>query len=161
MGQTYFNRKFMISGKYTDAPSQADPFIGETREERDNIDHYANAGEVIKLHFNAVSFGATVGDGSEVCTDISGVTLSNFCVGSSAPKEFSSPLFYITCDTLSVVTFDPYRFDPSASSSLYTPWLCSADPAIRPTWKMLGYFDRNAGCDASLGTLNYVSDLCT
>eukprot|EP00521_Asterionellopsis_glacialis_P008754 CAMPEP_0195281098 /NCGR_PEP_ID=MMETSP0707-20130614/549_1 /TAXON_ID=33640 /ORGANISM="Asterionellopsis glacialis, Strain CCMP134" /LENGTH=748 /DNA_ID=CAMNT_0040339943 /DNA_START=78 /DNA_END=2324 /DNA_ORIENTATION=- len=156
MGQTYYNRKYMVVGNYNDAENQAQPLITKAVEDIDNMNELPS-GETITLHYSETQFSATVGD-----TTSCGVTgLVQTCQGSTVPKTGSKPLYYIVLDDnegTSKVTHDPYHFDQTQPQYIpLRPYFCSSDKTIRPIYKLLGYFPTDS---CALDQQTYMPELC-
>jgi len=68
------------------------------------------------------------------------------CVGQTTPQPGTEPLFAIQCGNMSYVGIDPYHFAPPGTGRF--AYLCDGmDASVRPSWKLLGYFARDA-CSA-------------
>eukprot|EP00592_Proboscia_alata_P024856 CAMPEP_0194443666 /NCGR_PEP_ID=MMETSP0176-20130528/126838_1 /TAXON_ID=216777 /ORGANISM="Proboscia alata, Strain PI-D3" /LENGTH=892 /DNA_ID=CAMNT_0039269953 /DNA_START=281 /DNA_END=2956 /DNA_ORIENTATION=- len=156
-GETFYNRKYFISGSLDDAESTAKPFVPETQESvytGENLNAEFDEGDVIQLHCDDDVFGATIG--SESCWG----GARSICYGSTVPKEGSKPLFFITCNETSYVGYDAYNFIPNAVDGELKPYICANEAlSVRPTFKLLGYFDA-VDC-ADLSGKAYVADFCS
>lgn len=106
-GQTYFNRQYMLTGKYEDADATARAWVSEQTEGMlFPGDTLPAAREVaIFAEDGAATFGVTVGatagaaadGGSASSSSSSCVRSTKRCVGSTGPFLDARPFFFITC----------------------------------------------------------------
>jgi len=127
---------------------------------------------VINIYKSGTSFDAvaatSVQGTSTTCTSPSA---DLECSGFSTPKQGYSPFFYVTCGSSSYLGPDPYFFTPGNGDWFTFPgmsnnntlkirsYACEGqDPSVRPTWKLIGFF--NSTC-VSLGSgVTYDDDIC-
>jgi len=136
--------------------------IEETRYNPRSVNIYKSG-----TSFDVVAATSAQGT-STTCTSPS-ATLE--CSGYSTPKQGYSPFFYVTCGSSSYLGPDPYFFTPENGVSFTFPGMSNdnnvkirsyackdQDPSVRPTWKLIGFF--NSTC-VSLGSgVTYDDDIC-
>jgi len=160
---TYLNRGFLLSSDLGSVKTTADNLVEKTYINRVEpqdytprpIDLYSG------VHANGVEHFVAVLDG--VCN--SPATLK--CSGKSTPSPNHLPFFHVTCGDSTYLGRNPYHFTPDfgaefpAHGSIEQPvkaYVCDGqDPSLRPTWKLIGYFDSN--CTESEG-IAYHDDVC-
>ena len=115
-----------------------------------------------------VVFGVAAAD-EEGGTSTSCSTGTVVCTGSTNYGFELFPFFAISCGSRSYFGRDLYRFSPGRNSStdiffqggVLQPYACEGEPVdVRPTWKLIGYFNpADEGC-ASLENYSYAEDFC-
>ena len=111
--------------------------------------------------------------GIAIASTVGGTTTScdkgtSRCIGSSVPGTDLEPYYTVTCDTSTYLGPNPYHFSPAQSTTgTYDQWtpirsyVCDGMAStVRPTWKLMGYFPINAGCQALQGA-TYSETFCT
>jgi len=92
------------------------------------------------------------------------------CSGRSTPEYGNVPFFYVSCGASTYFGPNPYHFTPSFGSifpghgntnNLVRSYLCDGlDASIRPSWKLLGFFNpAGSGC-TSLANATYDETVC-
>jgi len=154
--ETYYNRKYLISGNIHDIELIAPSYVSETIEDIVQVGQMSNKGESIHLFLVNNSFGPSIGK-SAVCPS---VNAKHICTGSAAPKKDSRPLYYITCGNVSYLGDEAYHFSPDTNDGILKPYICKGENlSIRPAYKLLGYFVVSDCSD--LRDARYKSDLCS
>lgn len=145
---SYWNRQFIISGRYKDSHSEATAWVEETAQATE-APTGASAGRGITLYSaDGLTFAAALSDDAQPC---SGTVR---CVGRTSPASGWPPLFAISCGVESYVGADLYALSPSGLPR--RPYQCSSDG--RPEWRLLGYFE--AGACATLESAAYDETIC-
>ena len=113
-------------------------------------------------------FGAAAAD-EEGGASTSCGTGTVVCTGSTNYGYELFPFFAISCGSRSFFGRDLYRFSPGRnySSDIFfqggtlQPYACEGEPVdVRPSWKLIGYFNpADKGC-ASLENYTYAEDFC-
>lgn len=87
--------------------------------------------------YSNTHFGASVGDDPCYMGDL-------ICTGISVPSKNTTAHFFMTCGEKTYVGSDRYHFSPPQANKTDTlrPYACDGeDPSVRPSWKLLGYFE--------------------
>ena len=113
-------------------------------------------------------FGVAAAD-EEGGTSTSCSTGTVICTGSTNYGYELFPFFAVSCGSKYYFGRDLYRFAPGRNHStdiffqggILQPYACEGEPVdVRPTWKLIGYFDpADEGC-ASLENYTYSEDFC-
>lgn len=153
-GSTHFYRQYFIMDQYTNMATRGPEWSEETLQ---NV--YGMAGGPAGRHVSiwasdqSFTFGATIGVGGPFACDG-----DHICTGSTTPSGTKKPLYEIKCGNNDVaVTSDPYYYAPDGETK--QPYVCTENDAVRPTWKLLGFFDEGACEDISEG-YSYEEDFC-
>jgi hypothetical protein len=169
-GSTYVNRGFYFSSDLGSVKSVADELVPNTFADRIGLEQWSprtlnvyNDGTKIVV-LPASTAGGTL-------TECGNSSAKLICSGFSTPRSRHVPFFYMTCGTSSTYFGpNPYHFTPSFGSrfpghgdinNLVRSYVCDGlDVSIRPTWKLMGFFDpTNANC-ISFSTASYDSAIC-
>ena len=113
-------------------------------------------------------FGVAAAD-EEGGTSTSCSTGTVICTGSTNYGYELFPFFAVSCGSKSYFGRDLYRFAPGRNytsdvffqGGVLQPYACEGEPVdVRPTWKLIGYFDpADEGC-ASLENYTYSEGFC-
>lgn len=141
-GDTYVFTQMIATGRLAEMEDIGNEWVSEVYE--DLFAETEMSGTDIHLYANdALEFGAYI-DGDDACNQ--GISR---CTGSSVPQVGKVPLFYMTCAEKKYVGSDKYFFSPSrdSDSDIIRSYICDGeDVSVKPTWKLLGYFEEGA-CD--------------
>jgi len=172
-GSTYVKRGYMFTSDLGSVKTTADSlnddvFVDEIGLELwtpRSVDVYTEGTKFVVMAAPPGFF-----PGTTTCTSASA---AKTCSGFSTPQSGNVPFFYISCGTgSSYFGPNPYHFTPGSGTAFTFPghgdvnnlvrsYLC-ADQAntVRPTWKLMGFFDADdAGC-ISLATKMYDETTC-
>eukprot|EP00986_Skeletonema_menzelii_P001282 scaffold338_cov155-Skeletonema_menzelii.AAC.16 len=169
-GYALSKRAFFFASELASVKATADSLksnvvydlIEDTRYNPRTIDIYKSGSS-----FDAVAASSAQGT-STSCTS-SSATLE--CSGFSTPKPGYSPFFYVTCGSSSYLGPDPYFFTPGNGETFTFPgmsnnnseyirsYVCEGqDMSVRPTWKLIGFFD--SSCSSMGAGFTYSDDIC-
>ena len=170
-GSTYTNRGFYFNSDMGSVKSTADDLVEKTFVDEiglelwspRTIDIYQTAGA------NFVVLAASSAQGqSTTCHDPSAILI---CSGTSTPQSGHVPFFYMTCGASSTYFGpDPYNFTTpfgarfpghGDTNNMVRSYVCDGQEiSIRPTWKLMGFFNASdLGC-SSLSTSTYEETTC-
>jgi hypothetical protein len=127
----------------------------------------------IDIYKSGSSFDAVAASSPEgTSTTCGGSAATLECSGFSTPKPGYSPFFYVTCGSSSYLGLDPYFFTPGNGDTFTFPgmsnsnteyirsYVCDGqDASVRPTWKLIGFFD-SAACNSLGAGFTYDDDIC-
>jgi len=168
-GSTYTNRAYMIASDLGSVETTAGALVSETFADEMGPELYSP--RTVNIYrsgaANFVVVAAAAAQGTSTSCASSGASL--VCSGTSTPKSGNVPFFYVTCGTSTYLGPDPYHFTPSFGGSFpghgtitnpVRSYLCDGqDTSIRPTWKMMGFFDAsNVGCASLVATTDMTHD---
>eukprot|EP00581_Thalassiosira_minuscula_P014784 CAMPEP_0183721232 /NCGR_PEP_ID=MMETSP0737-20130205/13573_1 /TAXON_ID=385413 /ORGANISM="Thalassiosira miniscula, Strain CCMP1093" /LENGTH=1108 /DNA_ID=CAMNT_0025951205 /DNA_START=33 /DNA_END=3360 /DNA_ORIENTATION=- len=170
-GNTYVNRGYMFHSNLGTAKATADSLIDSVYADQFGVEQFTP--RRVDIYTKGSSFvvktAASAGGQTTTCDSLA-ATLS--CSGWSTPKSGFVPFFAITCGAQTHLGDDPYHFTPPFAghgefpghgliASPVRSYLCDGqDVSIRPTWKMLGFFDNtDAGCVGLSGS-TYEETVC-
>lgn len=149
-GDTYVQKQFFISDKFTEIDARARSLSPQTTR-----DLYTRAttpqGRDVLLYTvpgQTDVFSASIGS-------LSCASATTVCRGSTTPKQEYRAYFAIECGEERYVGSDPYYFAPK--STPIQSWKCESNE-LTPTWKLLGYFPPGE-CD-EISNLTYRLNLC-
>lgn len=142
-GSTYVYTQYLATGRLSDMQATGNDWKPQVYE--DMFDKTDYTGTAIHLYSKDMSsFGAYI-DGGDDCLQGSSV-----CVGSSLPEFNKIPLFFVTCGSNTYVGSNKYHFSPTRASvnDDIRSYACAGEATnVRPTWKLLGYFE-DGSCSA-------------
>lgn len=154
-GQTYINQYFAVTGKLRDSTNIAKHLINTTYQDIMAPNELQSTD--LSIVFSDKEFAVLVGS-NRTCD-----AAPNSCVGFSTPRNGSSAFFLVTCGNGTYIGPDQYHFaerednDKDASIKI-RPYVCDGfSDNVRPTWRLLGYFDQDA---CTLDSLEFNSTLC-
>ena len=97
-------------------------------------------------------------------------TATNTCSGKSTPTSGYLAFFYVTCGAQTYFGPNPYHFTPSFGSTFpghgnitnpVRSYVCdNQSTTIRPTWKLMGFFDPDDSECTALAGAAYQEDVC-
>ena len=145
-GNTYVNRQYIITGKFNDAEVESAKWVPQTYQnvystQRDN----ARQIQLVSFSDDG-TFGASWD--KLICLPEGGYV----CNGWSHLKAGLQAFFYIECGEKRYVGPDRYFFSKLSKGSaidkygnvIIRSYICDGDPAHRPHWKLLGYFEQSS-----------------
>jgi hypothetical protein len=157
-GSTHIFTQYLATGRLSEMEAIGNDWVGEVYEDLVDSTDFTGSGTVIRLKLSdASTFGAEI-DGVNNC-----IQGSLICEGRSLPEFNTVPLFYVTCGSSTYVGTNKYYFAP-ARNNVNEPirsYLCEVGgiiQEIRPTWKLLGFF--NDGACAGLQDSMYDMNFC-
>jgi hypothetical protein len=169
-GSTYVNRGFYFSSDLGSVKSMADELVPKTFADRIGLEQWSP--RKLDVYNDGPKFivlaASTPGGKSTSCGSPSATLV---CSGSSTPRSGYVPFFYVTCGSSSTYFGpNPYHFTPSFGSrfpghgdisNLVRSYVCDGlDISIRPSWKLMGFFDpTNVNC-ISFPTATYDATVC-
>lgn len=135
-GETYVNQYFGVVGELSSSIETAKGLVNSTFQDVWS-ENDLPASEV-KLVFSDQSFSLSASN--KTCA-----TATTSCTGFSTPHNETSPMFLVICGNESYVGPDQYHFAPAQIVNNETvairPYICNESlPALRPSWRLLGYF---------------------
>ncbi|KAL7443404.1 hypothetical protein ACHAXH_007319 [Discostella pseudostelligera] len=170
-GSTYVNRGFYFSSDLGSVQATANDLVPKTFADEIGLeqwsprrmDIYKDAGS------NFVVLAASAAGGTSTTCDRTSASL--ICSGSSTPRSGYVPFFHIQCgSSLTYFGPDPYTFTPSFGSrfpghdnmtNLIRSSVCDGlDTSIRPTWKLMGFFNASNSDCISFPTATYNETVC-
>merc|ERR1719356_1404311 len=168
-GDTYINRSFVFAselgaveavGKALTDKVYVDQMVENEYNPR-RIDIY-QLNDSFSVEVAATSEGQSTTCSSSLATLV--------CSGTSAPSPGKVPFFYVTCGLQTYLGSDPYHFTPDFGAAFpnhgspSTPvrsYVCDGqDASIRPSWKLIGFFDPNDARCTDLATSLYDESVC-
>merc|ERR1712157_495543 len=168
-GDTYINRSFVFAselgavdavGKDLTDKVYVDQMVENEYNPR-RIDIY-QLNDSFSVEVAATSEGQSTTCSSSLATLV--------CSGTSAPSPGKVPFFYVTCGLQTYLGSDPYHFTPDFGAAFpnhgspSTPvrsYVCDGpDASIRPSWKLIGFFDPNDARCTDLATSLYDESVC-
>lgn len=147
-GHSYWNRQYVVSGRFEESRADATPWVSQTAQRLEAPP--ASAGRTVTLYSaDGVTFAASIG-GDAPCAGTAR------CQGRTAPAPGLPPLFAVSCPASdqAYVGTDPYALSPPGPPN--RPYACSSGG--RPTWQLLGYFE--PGACAALQTALFDESVC-
>ena len=127
----------------------------------------------VDIYKSGTSFDAVAATSSEgTSTTCTSASATVECSGFSTPKAGYVPFFYITCGASSYLGPDPYYYTPGNGDYFSFPgmsnnntlkvrsYLCEGE-TVRPTWKLIGWFDASTCLSSGAGSgLSYDDNIC-
>ena len=176
-GESYINRQFLFSSALSSVKATAEGLINEVAIDEYNEMEYSPRRvdlyqDVLGTSFAAVAAPEAGWDNTTSCGSSSALQV---CSGYTTPVNGYLPWFFIRCGDQTHFGTDPYHFTPGSGSVFTFPghspgpedpvrsYVCdgqssSGPSAVRPSWKLLGFFDYDS-C-SSLATAMYNDTVC-
>ncbi|KAL7533669.1 hypothetical protein ACHAXR_006666 [Thalassiosira sp. AJA248-18] len=167
-GFTYTNRQFYFSSDLGSVKATGDDLNGKTYA--DYIEPENWNPRAVQIYTSGTNFAVVAAETAQgASTTCGAATLS--CSGKSTPDTGHVPFFYVTCGTQTHFGPDPYHFTPSfgdtfpGHGTINNPvrsYLCDGQAlSIRPSWKLMGFFDPTDSSCTSLAPSTHDESVCT
>ncbi|KAL9178843.1 hypothetical protein ACHAXT_003974 [Thalassiosira profunda] len=156
-GSTYTNRGYYFISNLGSVEATAESLLSDIAIDEIGLEEWTP--RLVNIYATGQTFivKAALTAGGTTTTCDSAAKLA--CAGASTPQANRVPFFYMTCGPQTYFGPNPYHFTPEFAatfpghSGIDNPvrsYLCDGlDSSIRPTWKMMGFFDpTDAGCIA-------------
>lgn len=139
---SYFNRQYMVSGRFVDMVGLADPWVSQTAQEfREKETSSGRA--VYMCLLEAGFFTVSTASCSKERLRCTGRTIPHEVPGKGGLPSQALPFYAVQCGVSSYVGPDPYHFAPTGEFE--RPYVCHGDSSLRPSWALLGFFGVSCG----------------
>jgi hypothetical protein len=169
-GSTYVKRGYMFISDLGSVKTTADSLVNEVFV--DQIDFELWSPRAVDVYTKGTNFVVMTAPSSAPgsVTTCASTSATNTCSGFSTPQSGHVPFFYVSCGTNTYFGLDPYHFTPAFGGTFpghgdvnntVRSYLCDGElNTVRPSWKLMGFFNAtDTGC-ASLTTTTYEETTC-
>ena len=171
-GRTYVNRGYYFIDDLESVSSRANDLVEITHAAQIEQEEWSpRTVDIYRDGTKFVALAASSAKGNSTTCDSPSASL--VCSGTSTPRQGHVPFFYVTCGaSLTYFGSNPYNFTPSfginkrfpghgSINNIVRSYVCDGmDVSIRPTWKMMGFFNSSDADCASLATAKYNGTVC-
>ena len=175
----YINRQFLFSSALSSVKATAEGLLNEVAIEENNESEYSPRRvdlyqDVLGTSFAAVAALEAAPSSEANTTSCGSSSALQVCSGFTTPVYGYVPWFFIRCGDQTHFGTDPYYYTPGSGTVFVFPghsipenpvraYVCdgqasSGPSAVRPIWKLLGFFDYDS-C-SSLATATYNDTVC-
>ena len=171
-GDTFSKRGFLFASELSAAKTTAETLVPQVIP--DKIVDTRWIPRAVVIYKSGTSFDAVAATSSQgTSTTCSSTSATVECSGFTTPKAGYVPFFYITCGASSYLGSDPYHFTPGNGNWFNFPGMSNnnteyirsyecegQDQSVRPTWKLIGWFDASTCLSGSGSGLSYDDNIC-
>jgi hypothetical protein len=169
-GSTYVNRGYYFISDLGSVDSTAGALLDKVHAAR--IDPEDWSPRTVDIYRDGTKFVALAASSSGgTSTNCSSPSAALVCSGTSTPSPGHVPFFYVTCgESRTYLGPDPYHFAPPFGSrfpghgnitNIVRSYVCDGeDSSVRPTWKLMGFYNSTDADCASLRTATYDGGIC-
>lgn len=166
-GSTYSNRSFMFQSNLGNVKATAENLVPKVMIDHIEQNEWNSRNVDVYTFMSDFVVNAALEQGDQTGCENRQAVLA--CEGKSTPSVGVVPFFYITCGSATYFGSDPYHFAPPFDNQfpdhgsvhkIIRSYVCKdeSDLSVRPTWKLMGFFNKNT-C-TSLSSHVYNKDIC-